>query len=465
MLLPLLVVWLTSCTLVNQDLPNEGPAIQESEADTLTVRRGGRINLKVVAVDEDDDPLFFAWRAWRVSAAVAGAVSELGTALFTDPQELRSLDGLLQLAVPAGGFVDSTAASVVWVAPETAADTLTQYLLTVTVRDRYCEGIVDLEERFRCGEESPRRVRLFQVSVTQRPPVAEAPRDTVLSFRQPSLTLEAAAVDPDGDPLTFVWSQTAGPTTLLLTTTRTGSGPSRMSTVPMAAGEYSFRVVISDGADSVAGEARVRVYADPEPPAGGMARQAFSDGSEYEIDAYEYPDQRGAMPRLAESWFEAARLCADEGKRLCTGAEWTHACSGDEGRLHSSTDAPEQLSPQFGFRFCNGKGSSVAGNQPDPITGLAVSGSFANCSGPEGAVYDLSGNAAEWVGERDGEGRWTGGMSLSELTNWPLPPCTSIIPLQALPAGFEPGDQSGEASLGAEYSAYRRAGGGFRCCR
>jgi hypothetical protein len=464
-LLPLLAVWLAGCTLIHQDLPNEGPEIQQSEADTLTVRRGGRVSLKVVAVDEDDDPLFYAWRAWRVSDAVATAVAELGTSLFTATQELRSLDGLLQLGVPAGGFADSTSATAVWVAPEATTGAQTRYLLTVTVRDRWCEGIVDPGERVRCAEESARRVQVFQVTVAQRPPVAEVPRDTLLSFRQPSLTLVATATDPDGDPLTFAWSQIAGPVPLLVTTERTGTGPSRMSTVPMAPGEYAFRVVVSDGADSVAGEARVQVYADPEPPAGGMARLVLPDGGEYEIDTYEYPGQRGAVPRLAESWFEAAGLCAAEGKRLCSGAEWTHACSGGGTRLLSSTDALERLSPQYGWRFCNGKGSSAAGNQPDPVTGLAPSGSFANCSGPEGMVYDLSGNAAEWLGERDIEGRWIGGLSLSELTSWPPAPCSSVIALQPLPAGFEPGDRSGESNLGDEYAIYRQTGRGFRCCR
>ena len=53
----------TSCSLVNQELPNESPVVQVRMADTTVVARGGRVELTVTASDEDDDPLRYEWSA------------------------------------------------------------------------------------------------------------------------------------------------------------------------------------------------------------------------------------------------------------------------------------------------------------------------------------------------------------------------------------------------------------------
>ena len=48
------------------------------------------------------------------------------------------------------------------------------------------------------------------------------------------------------------------------------------------------------------------------------------------IDRFEFPNRFGAYPLIDVSWWESAALCAGEGKRLCTEAEWTFACEGEE---------------------------------------------------------------------------------------------------------------------------------------
>ncbi len=48
----------------------------------------------------------------------------------------------------------------------------------------------------------------------------------------------------------------------------------------------------------------------------------------YCVDAFEYPNRKGARPQAAVSWAEAKGLCEREQKRLCTEPEWEKACKG-----------------------------------------------------------------------------------------------------------------------------------------
>lgn len=50
------------------------------------------------------------------------------------------------------------------------------------------------------------------------------------------------------------------------------------------------------------------------------------------IDRYEYPNRKGELPRVLTSWLEARKLCAEQGKRLCTVDEFNFACEGPEMR-------------------------------------------------------------------------------------------------------------------------------------
>jgi virginiamycin B lyase len=76
----------------------------------------------------------------------------------------------------------------------------------------------------------------------------EAPRITGLVLPAPGATntcqplpLAVTASDPDGDPISFTWSLTAGPTSARID----GSGPS-VQLVASAAGDYQVRVTVTD---------------------------------------------------------------------------------------------------------------------------------------------------------------------------------------------------------------------------
>jgi eukaryotic-like serine/threonine-protein kinase len=104
------------------------------------------------------------------------------------------------------------------------------------------------------------------------------------------------------------------------------------------------------------------------------------------IDVYEYPNQRGKTPTVNVSWQKAKQSCEQKGKRLCTEAEWEHACKG--GR---------NLRFPFGDDWiggtCNlGEGSGM-NRRP------AGSGDFGKCRSIFG-IADLAGNVAEWTASR-----------------------------------------------------------------
>ena len=119
------------------------------------------------------------------------------------------------------------------------------------------------------------------------------------------------------------------------------------------------------------------------------------------IDRYEYPNRVGILPTLGVTWGDAGKLCAAEGRRLCTDSEWTLACEGDEMRPYP-----------YGFkrdsRACNIDKPYIVPDEAayaDPERRAAEakrldqsepSGSRSACVSPFGA-YDMTGNVDEWV--------------------------------------------------------------------
>lgn len=74
--------------------------------------------------------------------------------------------------------------------------------------------------------------------------------------------------------------------------------------------------------------------ADQEMP----GEQVILDG--FFIDQYAYPNEQGAIPLSNVTQTEAAELCAERGKRLCSELEWERACKG-----------PRNLTYEYGARY------------------------------------------------------------------------------------------------------------------
>lgn len=96
------------------------------------------------------------------------------------------------------------------------------------------------------------------------------------------------------------------------------------------------------------------------------------------VDAYEYPNQPDATPKDMVSQEEAARICANEGKHLCTIDEWQAACRGKDG---------------FKFSY----GNSYKQSKCNTNTKAAKrSGRKTQCRSWYG-MYDMNGNLWEWT--------------------------------------------------------------------
>ncbi len=407
-----------SCSLIHQDLPNEAPVLQLSQADTTRVGRGGKVQLRVRASDEDDDPLSYTWTAFG-----------------------------------AGSFTDSASATTQWIAPATINGASEFFVLSVTISDHQPET-EDLTET-------------FLIEVVQRPPSLALTPDTTVAFSAPIVELEALGDDPDNDALEYRWEQLAG-APIAPQIERLDNRRSRLRFIPFFPGDYLFAVQVGDGVDTAGARIQVRVVAAETPLAGSVPLELLPEGGSpraYQIDTYEYPNQKNLRPNLVLSFFEAVKICEVIGKRLCTAEEWRNACQGEERRPYSSADDPAVLGSSFGRRFCNTPGSQVAGNAPDPeflFDYLAQAGTFPNC-GTRAGVHDLTGNAAEWVWADDEAttGRFTlssalGNGECGEFSE-PLPP---------LPADFDFTSQAIERlRQDSAFDGYFRENIGLRCCR
>jgi len=118
------------------------------------------------------------------------------------------------------------------------------------------------------------------------------------------------------------------------------------------------------------------------------AGMAYIDG--FYIDIYEYPNQKGVMPRVGVSWEEARSLCTQRGKRLCTGSEWRAACAGPDNFLYG-----------YGAEFESGRCNTpyLSGEEWKRDRDTLPSGSFAECASDYG-VFDMIGNVWEWTSDR-----------------------------------------------------------------
>lgn len=126
------------------------------------------------------------------------------------------------------------------------------------------------------------------------------------------------------------------------------------------------------------------------------------------MDRFEYPNKIGELPRVLTPWTEAVKRCEAEGKRLCTEDEFNFACEGPEMLPYTtgfvrdtskcSMDRPYHR-PDHSKRmktydrcledeWCSTEMKRLDQRYKigDQLTCVSWSG-----------VYDLNGNANEWV--------------------------------------------------------------------
>jgi formylglycine-generating enzyme required for sulfatase activity len=124
------------------------------------------------------------------------------------------------------------------------------------------------------------------------------------------------------------------------------------------------------------------------------------------MDAFEWPNQKGVIPRNLTSWQEAKDTCEGIGKRLCTEDEFTFACEGEAMKPHvhgfsrdGSICSYDREYRQRTFNFL--KHDACLGDEKckaalEAIDQRLPAGSMAGCVSEDG-IYDLNGNVNEWI--------------------------------------------------------------------
>jgi formylglycine-generating enzyme len=122
----------------------------------------------------------------------------------------------------------------------------------------------------------------------------------------------------------------------------------------------------------------------------------------YCIDRFEYPNRMGEYPIIYVSYHEAKARCQSEGKRLCSEAEWTFACEGNEGTPypHGYYRDPDACVQDKRWKAYNEtamvpRTGPAAMAEMDRLWQGVASGSRPKCKSSFG-VYDMTGNVDEW---------------------------------------------------------------------
>jgi formylglycine-generating enzyme required for sulfatase activity len=121
------------------------------------------------------------------------------------------------------------------------------------------------------------------------------------------------------------------------------------------------------------------------------------------MDRYEAPNRAGEKPLLMQSALDGVAWCEARGKRLCREDEWMRACNGPAGhnypygaryRRAACNDDKEYRAPNW--ETLATWPAPAAAAEAARLEQAEPAGSRPGCQSADG-VFDLTGNAAEWV--------------------------------------------------------------------
>jgi hypothetical protein len=116
--------------------------------------------------------------------------------------------------------------------------------------------------------------------------------------------------------------------------------------------------------------------------------------NEFSIDVYPYPNDPAQQPKTGVTRDEAANLCREAGKRLCTELEWERACKSNDN-----------LTFEYGANYDKDACATPAALMP---------GKRGKCTSSFG-VADMHGLGFEWTSSAWGRGT---GASLATVRGW-----------------------------------------------
>lgn len=184
------------------------------------------------------------------SVSASATVTVSGSA-STDPESAALSYAWSQLSGPTVTLTGASTVSASFVAPSSmTASTVT---LRLTVRDPALQPSTD---------------DVAILVAANIAPIADAGSDVTVNEQAP-VTLSGSGINPEPQPLSFQWSQTAGPSVLLSSTT--SATPTFTSPMVAAQTTLTFSLVVSDGTDFSAADLVSVTVIDDLLPDGGSA--------------------------------------------------------------------------------------------------------------------------------------------------------------------------------------------------
>lgn len=114
---------------------------------------------------------------------------------------------------------------------------------------------------------------------------------------------------------------------------------------------------------------------------------------EFCIDRFEYTALSEILPKVNVNFYDAEKLCAKDGKRLCKETEWEFACGGEESLPHTTGLTRPGLRI---LNLCNFDIEHHLGMIDHLNDYRKPSSDLLGCVSPFG-VFNMNGNVDEWV--------------------------------------------------------------------